>query len=230
MPDFSSFTKKIGISFNNLDLLVEAFTHRSYLNEHPDYTVNHNERLEFLGDAVLDLAVTDFLFKKFPAKSEGELTRYYSALVNSKSLTESAEMLNIDDFILLSKGEPKNVGPARKKRLENTLEAIIGAIYLDSGYAAAETFIAKNIYNKIDTIIATRSHHDAKSRVQEIVQKEKNLTPKYKVLSEEGPVHAPSFTVALFVGEKEIAQGTGKTKQEAEQVAAENALSTLKWS
>ncbi len=228
MPDFSSCAKKLGASFNNLNLLVEALTHRSYLNEHPEYTGSHNERLEFLGDAVLDLVITDFLFKKFPTKSEGELTSYHAALVNAVSLAESAQALDIGDFLLLAKGEAK-VGRARYTRLANAFEAIIGAIYLDSGYAAAEAFIAKNLYAKIDAIIATGSHQDAKSRFQEIVQKNKSITPIYKILSEEGPAHEPSFTVGVFIGPDEIARGEGRSKREAEQAAAEVGLKSMRW-
>lgn len=226
MPNFSSFAQRLGLSFKNPDLLIEALTHRSYLNEHPEYTGGHNERLEFLGDAVLDLAASEFLFKKFPAKPEGELTSYHAALVNAASLAESAQALNIGDSLLLAKGEAKS-DRARETRLANAFEAIIGAIYLDSGFEAAEAFIARNLYAKIDAIIASGSHYDAKSHLQEIIQKNKNVTPTYKVLSEEGPAHAPFFTVGLFIGEEEAARGTGRTKQEAERAAAQAALDKI---
>ncbi|MFH1178154.1 MAG: ribonuclease III [bacterium] len=227
MPDFSSFAQKLEISFNNIDILAEALTHRSYLNEHRDYTGNHNERLEFLGDAVLELAVTDFLFKKFPAKTEGELTSYRAALVNTVSLAESAQTLDINDYLLLSKGESKDTGRAREVILADALEALIGAVYLDSGYSSAEAFIAKNLYGKIDDIISKGAHQDAKSRFQEIVQEQKGITPSYETLSEEGPDHAKLFTVGVFIDDKEIARGEGQSKQEAEQSAAEAGLKKI---
>ena len=235
MPDFSTFAKRLGLSFNNPDLLVEALTHRSYLNEHRlpaqagEYTGSHNERLEFLGDAVLELAVTDFLFKKFPAKPEGELTSYRAALVNTVSLAESAQALGINEFLLLSKGEAKDTGRARDVILADALEAIIGAIYLDSGYESADAFIGKNLYGKIDDIIAKRSYQDAKSRFQEAAQEKRNTTPNYETLSEVGPDHAKLFTVGVFIGTEEIARGEGQSKQEAEQSAADTALKTMQW-
>lgn len=229
MPDFSSFAKHLDVSFTNLNLLIEALTHRSYLNEHREYTGSHNERLEFLGDAVLELATTDFLFKKFPQKPEGELTAYRAALVNTVSLAESAQALGINDYLLLSKGESKDTGRARDVILADAFEAIIGAIYLDSGYEAAEAFIAKNLYSKIDDVIAKRSYQDAKSRFQELAQEKKGITPAYETLSEVGPDHDKRFTVGVFIGSAEIARGVGQSKQEAEQSAAQNALSKTGW-
>ncbi len=229
MPDFQSFTKKLETSFNNLNFLIEALTHRSYLNEHREYTGSHNERLEFLGDAVLELAATDFLFKKFPAKPEGELTSYRAALVNTVSLAESAQALGINDYLLLSKGESKDTGRARDVILADAFEAIIGAIYLDSGYAASEAFIAKNLYKKIESVIASRSYQDAKSRFQEIAQEKKGITPSYETLSEIGPDHDKRFTVGVFIGASEIARGTGQSKQEAEQSAAQAGLNKTGW-
>ncbi|MDP2652232.1 MAG: ribonuclease III, partial [bacterium] len=205
MPDFSEFAKQLGVSFHNPDLLIEALTHRSYLNEHRppatpayagragDYAGAHNERLEFLGDAVLELATTDFLFKKFPAKPEGELTAYRAALVNTVSLAESSQALGVNEYLLLSKGEAKDTGRARDVILADAFEALIGAIYLDSGYEAAEQFIAKNLYGKIDEVIAKRSYQDAKSRFQEAAQEKRGVTPRYETLSEEGPDHAKLF-------------------------------------
>jgi len=229
MPDFNSFAKKIGVPFNDLNLLIEALTHRSYLNEHRDYTGSHNERLEFLGDAVLELAATDFLFKKFPAKPEGELTSYRAALVNTVSLAESAQALGINEYLLLSKGESKDTGRARDVILADAFEAIIGAIYLDSGFASAEAFIAKNLYNKIDDVIASRSYQDAKSRFQEIAQEKRGTTPSYETLSEIGPDHNKRFTVGVFIGSEEIARGEGQSKQEAEQSAAQAGLDKTGW-
>ncbi|MDD3531579.1 MAG: ribonuclease III [Candidatus Pacebacteria bacterium] len=229
MPDFSNLEKHLGLSFNNLDLLIEALTHRSYLNEHREYAGAHNERLEFLGDAVLELAVTDFLFRKFPAKTEGELTAYRAALVNTVSLAESSQMLGVNDFLLLSKGESKDTGRAREVILADAFEAIIGAIYLDAGYTAAEAFIAKHLYQKIDEVIAKKSYQDAKSRFQEVAQEKRGMTPAYETLSEVGPDHDKRFTVGVFIGRDEIARGEGQSKQEAEQAAAQNALDKMGW-
>ncbi|MFA6278822.1 MAG: ribonuclease III [Candidatus Paceibacterota bacterium] len=229
MPDFASFAQQLGVSFNNLDLLIEALTHRSYLNEHRDYAGSHNERLEFLGDAVLELATTDFLFKKFPAKPEGDLTAYRAALVNTVSLAESAQSIGINEYLLLSKGEAKDTGRARDVILADAFEALIGALYLDSGYAAAEAFIAKNLYSKIDSVISKRSYQDAKSRFQESAQEKKSTTPRYETLSEEGPDHAKLFTVGIFIGKEEIARGEGQSKQEAEQAAAQSGLDKMNW-
>ena len=230
MPDFASFTEKLDLSFRNLDLLVEALTHRSYLNEHREYTGSHNERLEFLGDAVLELAATDFLFKKFPAKPEGELTSYRAALVNTVSLAETSQALGVNDYLLLSKGESKDTGRARDVILADAFEAIIGAIYLDAGYDAAEAFITKNLCSKIDTVISKRSYQDAKSRFQEVAQDKRGITPAYETLSEIGPDHDKRFTVGVFIGTAEIARGEGQSKQEAEQAAAEAGLKKMQWS
>ena len=229
MPDFSQFATHLGLTFTDLDLLVEALTHRSYLNEHRDYAGRHNERLEFLGDAVLELAATNFLFKKFPASPEGELTSYRAALVNTVSLAESAQQIGINDFLLLSKGESKDTGRARDVILADAFEAIIGAVYLDQGFAVAEAFIAKNLFGKIDDVISKRSYQDAKSRFQETAQEKRSMTPVYKTLSETGPDHAKLFTVGVFIGSDEIAQGEGQSKQEAEQAAAEAGLRLMQW-
>jgi ribonuclease III len=229
MPDFAQFATHNALRFNTLDLLVEAFTHRSYLNEHRDYVGNHNERLEFLGDAVLELAVTDFLFKKFPDKSEGELTNYRAALVNTVSLAESAQKIGINDYLLLSKGEARDMGRARDVILADTFEAIIGALYLDGGYASAESFIAKNLYPKIDEVIANRAYQDAKSRFQELAQEKKGVTPSYQTLAEVGPDHDKRFTVGVFLVDTEIARGEAHSKQEAEQAAAQAALTKNGW-
>lgn len=229
MPDFQSFAARIGVSFTNLDLLIEAFTHRSYINEHREYAGNHNERLEFLGDAVLELAVTDFLFKKYPGSAEGELTNYRAALVNTVSLASSAQAIGINDYLLLSKGESKDMGRARDVILADAFEAIIGAIYLDSGYESAEKFIAAHLYTKIDEVIEKRAYQDAKSRFQEIAQEKKGQTPSYKTLSEVGPDHNKRFTIGVFIGSEEIAQGEGQSKQEAEQAAATAGLTKMGW-
>jgi ribonuclease III len=229
MPDFADFATKIEAPFKNAALLVEAFTHRSYLNEHKEYAGNQNERLEFLGDAVLELAVTNFLFHKYPEKPEGELTNLRAALVNTVSLAESAQALGINDYLLLSKGESKDTGRARDVILADTFEAIIGALYLDQGFEHAEKFIAKNLYTKIDAVIENRAYQDAKSRFQELSQEKKSITPSYKTLGEVGPDHDKRFTIGVFLGEKEVARGEGPSKQEAEQAAATAALAAMKW-
>ncbi|MBU2159082.1 ribonuclease III [Patescibacteria group bacterium] len=226
MSDFAAHAALLGVRFNNLDLLVEALTHRSYLNEHRTGG-NHNERLEFLGDAVLELAVTHFLYTRFPHKPEGELTAFRAALVNTYSLAEEAERLGVNDMLLLSKGERKDTGRARQIILANAFEAILGAIYLDQGYEAAEAFIAKNLNPKIEVVIAKRTWQDAKSHFQEVAQEKKGITPTYKTLAEEGPDHDKRFTIGVFLGDKEIARGEGPSKQEAEQVAAQGALDKI---
>jgi ribonuclease III len=226
--DFDANAKTLGLSFQNLALFEEAFTHRSYLNEHKS-SAAHNERLEFLGDAVLELSATHFLFHRFPEKSEGDLTAYRAALVNTYSLAEVAEGLGINDMLLLSRGEKRDMGRARQIILANAFEALVGALYLDQGYDASDAFLNKTLYPKLDGIIANRAYQDAKSRFQEVAQEKKSITPNYKTIREDGPDHDREFTVGVFIGEKEIARGVGKSKQEAEQAAAQNALAKSGW-
>jgi ribonuclease-3 len=228
-PDFSKFEKNIGIIFKNKDLLKQAFTHRSYLNEHRDSELVHNERLEFLGDAVLELIVTEYLYAKYPDSSEGELTAYRSALVNAVTLSDAASKISMNDFLLLSKGEAKDVGRARQIILANTIEALIGAIFLDQGYDMAKYFISNNIFNLIEKIIEEKTWLDAKSKFQEQAQDYESTTPLYKTLKEEGPDHDKQFTVGVYLGKNKVAEGMGKSKQEAEQVAADNALKAKGW-
>ncbi|MFA6601583.1 MAG: ribonuclease III [Candidatus Paceibacterota bacterium] len=226
-----SLSDKLKIKFNDLNLLETACTHRSYLNENRGERSEHNERLEFLGDAVLELVVTSFLFRKYPGKAEGALTAYRSAIVNTVSLTKAAEHLELNDYILLSKGEAKDTGRARSIILANAVEAVIGAIYLDQGYNIAANFIADHILNVIDIedIVANRSWLDAKSRFQERAQEKVGITPAYKTLKEVGPDHDKQFTLAVFLGDVQVATGSGPSKQEAEQKAAEKALEVKKW-
>lgn len=226
--DLQGYAAALGLTFKNLDLLEEALTHRSYINENKG-AKSHNERLEFLGDAVLELAVTKFLFTKFPDSPEGDLTAYRAALVNTFSLAEVAEALEMSDMLLLSKGEKRDIGRARQIILADAFEAIIGAVYLDQGYDAAEVFIGKHLYAKIDGVVKNRSWQDAKSKFQEHAQDEAGVTPRYKTLSEEGPDHDKKFIVGVYIGEKEIARGDGKSKQEAEQDAAKNGLNKKGW-
>lgn len=228
MSILQTHAESLGLSFNNYAFLEEALTHRSYLNEHKDSKA-HNERLEFLGDAVLELAVTHFLFLKYPNKPEGDLTSFRAALVNTVSLAESADLIGLNDMILLSKGESRDTGRARQIILANAFEALLGAIYLDQGYDAAEAFIAKHLYTKIDGVVQTRAWQDAKSRFQELAQEKKGATPAYKTLKEVGPDHDKNFTVGVFVGTEQIAEGEGKSKQEAEQSAAQAAIDKTGW-
>jgi ribonuclease III len=229
MIDFSIFEKTTGIVFNDKKLLEQAFIHRSYINENSGLKLSHNERLEFLGDAVLELVVTDFLYNKFKDKDEGELTAYRSALVNAIIIGEIALSLGMNNFLLLSKGEAKDIGKARSYILANTYESYVGAVYMDQGYKIAESFISKTLFPKIDEIIAKKLWRDAKSLVQEKAQEYLNVTPSYKVLHESGPDHDKNFTAGIFFGEDKIAEGKGHSKQEAEQSAARNALEIKNW-
>ena len=228
-PDFSKFEKAIGINFKNKSLLTQAFTHRSFLNEHRDVELAHNERLEFLGDAVLELIVTEHLYYKYPENNEGELTSYRSALVNATTLSDAASKIGMNDYLLLSKGESKDVGKARQIILANTMEAFIGATFLDQGYEAAKNFISNNIFNLIEKIVENKTWLDAKSKFQERAQEHEGITPLYKTIKEEGPDHDKKFTVAVYLENKKVAEGEGKSKQEAEQIAASNALTKKEW-
>ena len=228
-PDFSKFEKNIGITFKNKEILRQAFTHRSYLNEHKDSELSHNERLEFLGDAVLELIVTEYLYEKYPDSNEGELTAFRSALVNAVTMSDAASKIGMNDYLLLSKGEAKDVGRARQIILANTIEALIGAIFLDQGYDTAKYFISKYIFNLIEKIIEDKTWLDAKSKFQEQAQENESITPLYKTIKEEGPDHDKQFTVGVYLGKEKVAEGAGKSKQEAEQVAADNALKAKGW-
>ena len=221
--------KIVGTSFNEKVHLLTAITHRSYLNEHREATQDHNERYEFLGDAVLELVVTDFLFQKYLEKPEGELTAIRAALVNTVSLSEAATKLGVNDYLLLSKGEERDTGRARQYILANTFEALVGAIYLDQGYEAAKNFISDQLFDRTDTIVTKRLWQDPKSRFQELAQEHSNVTPNYETLSQEGPDHDRVFTVGVFLGSEKVAEGKGRAKQEAEQQAAENALAAKGW-
>lgn len=231
IPDWEKLEKKIDIKFKDKSLLMQACTHRSYLNEHKSVGLAHNERLEFLGDAVLELVVTNFLFEKFPERNEGDLTAYRSALVNTNSLSLVATKLGVNDFLLLSKGESKDTGRARSIILADSMEAIIGAIYLDQGYEKAREFISNTIFViiNIEEIIDNKLWLDPKSRFQEKAQEKTGITPSYRTLKETGPDHSKLFTLGVFLGDVQIASGTGMSKQEAEQKAAEKALEVKKW-
>jgi len=231
MPDFEQFSKEIKVEFNDISLLKRACTHRSYLNENKKAGLEHNERLEFLGDAVLELVITSFLYKKYPDQDEGDLTSYRSALVNTNSLSKVALHIGVDKYLLLSKGESKDTGRARSIIHADTIEAIIGAVYLDQGYDAAGNFIASNLMEviDIDDIVKNKLWLDAKSRFQEKAQEMTGITPTYKTTKETGPDHNKMFTLAVFIGDVQVAIGQGMSKQEAEQKAAEKALEVKGW-
>lgn len=227
--DVHTFEKKIDITFRDQSILETAFTHRSYLNEHRDEVDEHNERLEFLGDAVLELVVTDYLFRKYPDHPEGDLTAFRAGLVNTTTLSRVATKLGINDFLRLSKGEAKDTGRARQYILANTFEAIVGAIYLDQEYDAAQDFIARVLFPLADNIVDNKLWQDAKSRLQELAQEHLSVTPTYTVLSEKGPDHDRRFMVGVVLGEEQIATGEGMSKQEAEQEAAQKAIEAKGW-
>lgn len=227
--DFLKFIQPLGITFKDADLLRQAFTHRSYINEHPGLGIGHNERLEFLGDAVLELVITDYLFHKYPETPEGELTAYRAALVNTNSISDAARAIGMNDHLLLSKGEAKEQGKSRAYILANTFEAFIGALYLDQGYAQAHEFIAGTLFGKIDAIVKKGEHRDSKSLVQEKAQEELGVTPSYRVLKEVGPDHDKVFTVGIYFGEEQVATGKGKSKQAGETEAAKAALVEKGW-
>lgn len=223
--DKSELERILGTTIQDESLYLSAFTHRSYLNENRGFGLPHNERLEFLGDAVLELAATEYLYKNYP-HPEGELTNFRSALVNYKMLSEIARRLNFEKFLLMSRGEAKDTGRARQVILANCIEAVIGAMYLDAGYAATEQFIQREVLVELPRIIAGEKYLDPKSRLQELVQERRGITPTYGVVAESGPDHNKTFVVAAFVGSTEVGRGSGPSKQEAEISAAENALNS----
>ncbi len=226
--DFPALEEKLGITFSNKELLRQAFTHRSYINEHPEISSPHNERLEFLGDAVLELVTTRFLYQQYE-NPEGDLTSWRAALVNGKTLSSIAEELNFNDFLLLSKGETRDQGKARQSILANSLEAFIGALYLDKGYEAAEQFIHTHILKELPKIIEEKSYADPKSRFQELAQEKVGITPSYQVLEEWGPDHAKHFLIGAYLNEELVAKGEGDSKQSAQEEAAREALEAKGW-
>lgn len=223
------FQNRINLKFKNISLLQQAFIHRSFINENPRSGLAHNERLEFLGDAVLELVVTEFLYAKYKDHNEGDLTAYRSALVNAVTLGQLADELSFNDLMKLSKGEAKDVSRARSSILADAYEAVTGAIYLDQGYDAVRDFISKTLLVKTEDIIRQGLYKDAKSFVQEKSQDINGLTPSYRVLDEEGPDHDKRFRIGIYFGEDLIAEGIGKSKQEAETDAAKNALARKGW-
>ena len=217
------------VTFKNDALLEQAFIHRSFINENPRSGLEHNERLEFLGDAVLELIVTEYLYDVYPHHNEGDLTAYRSALVNAVTLGKVADSLSFNDMMKLSKGEAKDVSRARSSILADAYEAFVGALYLDQGYDAAKSFISRTVLVKTDDIVKQGLYKDAKSFVQEKAQEVESVTPSYKVLGEEGPDHDKRFTVGIYFADEMVAEGTGKSKQEAETEAARAALLKRGW-
>ncbi len=227
--NFKELEKKIGIEFKDKNLLIQAFCHRSYLNENPGFNLGQNERLEFLGDAVLELVVTSYLYFNYPDNPEGELTSWRASLVNTKEIADTAEKLEFEKFILLSKGEKKEKGRARLCILANTFEAIVGAIYLDRGYRVAAEFIEKHLISKLSKIIELGLYRDPKSELQEKTQEEVGITPSYDVLEESGPDHQRHFVIGVFLEKNIVGKGEGWSKKEAEEKAAKEALSKKNW-
>ena len=222
--EIAKLEKAISYEFKDKDLLKESLTHRSYLNENPKWGLPNNERLEFLGDAVLELAVTEELYKRFPEYQEGKMTGIRAALVNYVMLSEVAKTFGLEKFILLSRGEAKDTGRARDVILANAIEALMGAMYLDGGYKAAAKFVNNFVMERLDMVMKQGLFKDAKSALQEKIQETRKVTPNYKVLSETGPDHAKVFEVGVYVGRELLAKGSGASKQDAETEAARHAL------
>lgn len=226
--DFAALEKKIGVTFKNKDLLVQAMVHRSYLNENPRFPLGHNERLEFLGDAVLELVVTEFLYNKYD-NPEGELTNWRASLVNAKMLSGIAGEIGLEDHLYLSRGETKDAGTkARQFILANAMEAVIGAIYLDRGMKTVNRFVHRFVIAHLPEILEKELYIDPKSRFQERAQEKLGITPTYKVLSETGPDHHKKFLVGVYLDKEQVATGEGSSKQEAQIQAAEAALRVKK--
>jgi len=228
MKNFLELEKKLNISFKNKKLLKQAFCHRSYLNENPKIKIENNERLEFLGDAILELVVTEYLYKNYK-EQEGKLTNWRASLVNSNTLSKLAQELDFNNCILLSKGESKDTGKARQSILANACEAFLGALYLDQGFDVVKDFIKNHLIKKLPYIIENGLAQDAKSFFQEMSQRKVKITPEYKILEEHGPDHAKNFVVGVFLGKELIANGSGSSKQEAEEQAAKNGLKIKNW-
>lgn len=225
------FLDKNKIEYKNINLYEQAAVHRSFINENPRFELGHNERLEFLGDAVLELIVTDFLYVKYPHHAEGDMTSYRSALVNANTLSEVALNLNLNDYLKLSRGEAKEIEitRARMSILADTYEALLGAMYIDIGYDACRKWVTKTLLVNTDEIIKGGNYKDSKSHVQEKSQEKLQITPTYKIINESGPDHDKVFIVGIYFDEKEIAKGEGKSKQLGEVDAAKNAITKMGW-
>lgn len=222
MRDLSKIEKRLGIKFKDRNLLLTAFVHRSFLNENKSFK-RHNERLEFLGDAVLELVVTEHLYNNY-INPEGDLTNWRSALVKTESISEAGKNLGYEDYLLMSRGEATSSGRARQLILANCFEAVTGAIYLDQGYEIAKKFLEGNLLVNLPKIIEDKLYIDPKSHFQEIAQEKEGITPRYDVVSEEGPDHDKKFTIMVKIGDREWGKGNGASKQLAQQAAAKNAL------
>jgi ribonuclease-3 len=227
--DFSKFEAGIGVTFIDRQILTQAFVHRSYLNEHPTFPMGHNERLEFLGDAVLELVVTEHLYRKYP-NPEGELTNWRAALVNARMLADIAGEMDIESYLYLSHGESKDAkSKARMYILANAIEAVIGAMYLDQGMEPVRGFIDRFVLSRLDNVLENKLYLDPKSRFQESAQERVGMTPTYRVMDEKGPDHAKEFTVGVYLGDELVATGVGTSKQEAQIAAAEAGLKEKNW-
>jgi ribonuclease III len=227
--DFSGLEEKLGVKFKNIDFIIQALVHRSYLNEHPDFRLGHNERLEFLGDAVLELVVTEHLYSNYP-NPEGDMTNWRAALVNANTLSAICKDMGAEEYLFLSRGESKDTGTkARQYILANAFESIIGAIYLDGGYEAAKKFITERVLVKLPYILEHKLYLDPKSRFQEASQDVVGVTPTYRVMDEKGPDHNKWFKIGVYLNEELIATGEGSSKQEAQVQAAENGIKAKGW-
>src|SRR3989344_1003095 len=224
----SQLESKIGFKFKNKDLLLQALTHRSYINENAKWHLDHNERLEFLGDAVLELIVTEYLYNNYP-NPEGEMTNWRAALVNANMLSKISGEFSLNDFVLLSRGEARDTGRARQYILANAIEAVIGAIYLDQDYEPSKQFISRFVLKELPNIIEKRLYRDPKSLFQEYAQEHVGITPTYEVLEEWGPDHARNFKIGVFLDKEMAGSGKGPSKQEAQQEAANDALCKKGW-
>ena len=215
--------KTIGVTFKDKDLITRAFTHRSFLNEN-HAADRHNERLEYLGDAVLEFLISKYLFTKYPDRAEGDLTSFRSAVVKTNTLAEVSRGLNFGEFLRMSHGEEKTGGREKDYLLANTFEAVLGAIYLDQGMRKADAFLRKTLYPRVQHIVDNRLDIDPKTQFQELAQDHKKITPTYELLSEKGPDHDKIFTMAVYLGDTEYGRGTGSSKQRAEEAAAEKSV------
>ena len=230
MKDFSQLEAEIGVKFKNPKLLKQSMVHRSYINEHPDFELGHNERLEFLGDAVLEIVVTEDLFNNYPDTPEGELTNWRASLVNSKMLSLVSQETKLENYLYLSKGEAKDKNTkARQYILANAVEAVIGAIYLDQGIKPASKFIKKHMLSKLENILSNELFLDPKSKFQERSQDLYKITPHYKVLKENGPDHDKIFEIGIYLRDDLVAKGKGSSKQEAQVDAARKGIKKKKW-
>lgn len=230
MKNIEDLAKKLGVKFKDIDFLTTAVAHRSYINEHPKFRLGHNERLEFLGDAVIELVVTEYLFENYP-NPEGDLTNWRASLVNANTLGELCQEIGVEDYLLLSRGESKDKkSKARLYILANAFEAVVGAIYLDRGYKETDKFLKKYLLVKLPEILEKKLYLDPKSRFQEVSQEKFTITPSYKVLKETGPDHNKKFIIGVYIGEEMVAEGVGTSKHEAQVDAAKNGLEKKGWS